>query len=190
MRTKTWLASIGILSLIAAAGCTPEARKDVSEAGQNVGQATEKSVEGTADAAGKAVDATGKVVENAAEATGNAVQATGQAVEQGAENAAEAVGGTVKNAAEATGDLATAAALTPKVKNALIADKTIDASTINVDTKGTKDAVVLRGSVPSEAVKKKAEQITKKVLTDSQSTYKVINQLTVGGKMSGGAAKM
>src|SRR5687767_5418585 len=43
------------------------------------------------------------------------------------------------------------------VKTAIIADKTIDAGAIDVDTFQDKKVVVLRGSVPTDAQKTKAE---------------------------------
>jgi len=70
--------------------------------------------------------------------------------------------------------------LTPKVKSALIADKQLDSTRINVDT--MKGAVVLRGSVRSAGEKQRAAQIAKKALGDEQSKYKLINHLKVGSK--------
>jgi osmotically-inducible protein OsmY len=64
---------------------------------------------------------------------------------------------------------------TMDVKTAILADKTIDASAINVDTYQDKKTVVLRGSVPTEAQKQKAGMIAK----DNASSYTIDNQLTV-----------
>jgi hypothetical protein len=74
-----------------------------------------------------------------------------------------------KNPNGAPGD----AIITAKVKSALIGDKSVRASTINVDTKS--NVVVLRGTVANEAAKTKAEQIAKK----TQGVKEVVNQLTV-----------
>jgi hyperosmotically inducible protein len=74
-----------------------------------------------------------------------------------------------KNPQGAPGD----AVITAKVKSALIADKTIRARTVNVDTKS--NVVVLRGTVENEAAVKKAEQIARK----TQGVEEVINQLKV-----------
>ena len=61
------------------------------------------------------------------------------------------------------------------VKSALIADKTIDAGAIDVDTYADKKVVVLRGSVPSEAQKARAGQIAK----DNAEGYTIDNRLAV-----------
>ena len=61
------------------------------------------------------------------------------------------------------------------VKSAIIADKTVDSGAIDVDTYQDKKLVVLRGSVPTEAQKAKAEQIAKANATG----YTVENRLAV-----------
>ena len=67
------------------------------------------------------------------------------------------------------------AAETVDVKTAIIADKTIDSGAIDVDTYQDKKLVVLRGSVPTEAQKQRAEQIAK----DNAKGYTVENRLVV-----------
>lgn len=64
---------------------------------------------------------------------------------------------------------------TMDVKSAIIADKTVDAGAIDVDTFGDKKVVVLRGSVPTAAQKTKAEQIAR----DHATGYTVENRLAV-----------
>lgn len=64
---------------------------------------------------------------------------------------------------------------TVDVKTAIIADKTIDSGAIDVDTYQEKKLVVLRGSVPTEAQKMKAEQIAR----DNARGYTVENRLVV-----------
>ena len=64
---------------------------------------------------------------------------------------------------------------TVDVKSALIADKTIDSGAIDVDTFQDKKVVVLRGSVPTEAQKARAEQIAK----ENAKGYTVDNRLAV-----------
>lgn len=61
------------------------------------------------------------------------------------------------------------------VKSAIIADKEIDSGAIDVDTFQDKKVVVLRGSVPNEAQKAKAEQIAR----NHAKGYTVQNQLAV-----------
>ena len=67
------------------------------------------------------------------------------------------------------------AAETLDVKTAIIADKTVDSGAIDVDTFQDKKLVVLRGSVPTEAQKAKAEQIARSNATG----YTVENRLAV-----------
>jgi predicted small secreted protein len=64
---------------------------------------------------------------------------------------------------------------TVDVKSAILADKTIDAGAIDVDTFQDKKVVVLRGSVPTEAQKQKAGMIAK----DNAKSYTIDNQLAV-----------
>ena len=61
------------------------------------------------------------------------------------------------------------------VKSALIADKQIDSGAIDVDTFQDKKLVVLRGSVPTEQQKARAEQIAKA----NAKGYTVENKLAV-----------
>jgi osmotically-inducible protein OsmY len=61
------------------------------------------------------------------------------------------------------------------VKAAIIADKTIDSGAIDVDTFADKKTVVLRGSVPTQAQKLRAEQIAR----DHATGYLITNQLAV-----------
>ena len=64
---------------------------------------------------------------------------------------------------------------TVDVKTAIIADKTIDSGAIDVDTYQDKKVVVLRGSVPTEAQKQKAEMIAR----DNAKGYTIDNELVV-----------
>ena len=64
---------------------------------------------------------------------------------------------------------------TVDVKSAIIADKEIDSGAIDVDTYQDKKVVVLRGSVPTQAQKAKAEQIAR----NNATGYTVQNQLAV-----------
>jgi hypothetical protein len=61
------------------------------------------------------------------------------------------------------------------VKSAIIADKTVDSGAIDVDTYQDKKVVVLRGSVPSQAQKARAEQIAR----NNATGYTIDNQLAV-----------
>ncbi len=126
--------------------------------------------------ASAAVDATGNVAEGAVDATSNVVDAAGNNIApagQVVENSAEAG---VSNV-EALGDAAT---YTPKIKTALGANSAMAGSSINVDTMGEKNTIVLSGTVTSQAQKDLAESIAKK----NAPGYTIDNQLTMaGGKM-------
>jgi osmotically-inducible protein OsmY len=87
-----------------------------------------------------------------------------------AQTAQGVVTDTKENAAAVRG-----AVETLDVKSAIIADKTIDSGAIDVDTFQDKKVVVLRGSVPTEAQKAKAEQIARSNATG----YTVENRLAV-----------
>ncbi len=95
---------------------------------------------------------------------------------------AEGVKEDSKNAAEATSEAATkagasvdAAAQTADVKMALMADTTIDASDVNVDTSNDTKTVTLNGSVKSEAQKSRAETLAR----ERAPGYTIVNNLIV-----------
>lgn len=195
MKLRVELIALSTIALLATAGCTPEARQDVGQAGSNIEQATEKSVQGTAEAADRAGDKIAAGAQEAARETAVAADRAGDQIAEGAKevgaatqkaasNAAEAVGGTVKGVGKEVQDAGQSASLTPKIKNALI-QSSIDASTIDVDTSGEKDTVFLKGTIPSAAKKQQAEQVARKALKEAGSTFKLVNQLQVsgGGKM-------
>ncbi|WP_411279541.1 BON domain-containing protein [Gemmatimonas sp.] len=97
-------------------------------------------------------------------------------------NTADGAKEDTKNAAEATSEAAAsmgssmdAAGETADVKTALMADTTVDASDVNVDTNKETKTVTLNGSVKSEAQKARAEAIAKQQATG----YSVVNNLIV-----------
>jgi osmotically-inducible protein OsmY len=61
------------------------------------------------------------------------------------------------------------------VRAALMADKTIDASKIDVDADGATKTVTLKGSVPTAAQKSAAEKLAR----EKADGYTVRNRLTV-----------
>jgi osmotically-inducible protein OsmY len=87
-----------------------------------------------------------------------------------AQTAQGVVTDTKENASAVRGGLETL-----DVKAAIIADKTVDSGAIDVDTFQDKKVVVLRGSVPTEAQKAKAEEIARRNATG----YTVENRLAV-----------
>jgi len=164
-----------------AAGCSDQTQ----QAASNTVEGAAKDAENHTEAAGEAVAGAGREIKEETKQAGAAIERgaenAGAAIEQGAENVGEAVGGAVKGAAKETQDAGQVLTITPKVKNALVVSKEIDASTIDVDTSGEKDTVVLKGTVRSAKEKNLAEQIAKKALTENKSTFKVKNELTVAG---------
>ena len=87
-----------------------------------------------------------------------------------AQTARGVVQDTKENVSDVRGGLETV-----DVKTAIIADKTIDSGAIDVDTYQDEKLVVLRGSVPTEAQKQRAEQIAR----DNAKGYTVENRLVV-----------
>ena len=111
------------------------------------------------------------------------VEDAGKTIERGAEKAVPAVEKgmatavpAVEKAGKAVAKTAVEMAMTGKVKTALIANKTISASEINVDTVGK--VVYLRGTVPSAAQKNLAGVIAKK---EAGNGYAVKNELKIAG---------
>jgi hypothetical protein len=80
-----------------------------------------------------------------------------------------------KDAARGAGSAAGAAIETIDVKSALMADRTVDASHINVDTFHETKTVVLKGSVRTATQRDEAARIAAAEATG----YRVDNQLTV-----------
>ena len=124
------------------------------------------------------------VKQDTAEATEKARDATNAAKAEAKDEAAEAraegreAAGDARKAAGNTGAAIDAAAETIDVKAALIAEDTVDASDINVDTFHETKTVVLKGSVPTAAQKVAAGQIAAR----EAEGYKVNNQLVVKPK--------
>ena len=119
----------------------------------NTAAGVEKDAERNAD---KAAAATAEAKADAKEATRDASAAT-------------------KDAAATAGGAVAAAVETIDVKSALMADRTVDASHINVDTFHETKTVVLKGSVKTATQRDEAARIAAAEATG----YRVDNQLTV-----------
>ena len=161
---KIRMTSLGLPAALLAASlfgaCSNTAKGVQEDTAQNAEKAKEASAEAAAATERAAEDAKVKV-ENAAEAT-----------KEGAEKAAEAT----KDAAKNTANTADGAQQTMQIKSALLADKSVDASSIDVDTNGMTKTVTLKGRVPNAAQKASAERIAKSKAPD----YTVVNNLTIG----------
>lgn len=92
----------------------------------------------------------------------------------GASACANTMHGVAKDTS-AIGEKVSEGAKTGDVKSALIAADDVDTSAINVDTYAERKTVVLRGSVPTAAMKERAEAIAKR----ESPGYTVDNQLAV-----------
>lgn len=90
---------------------------------------------------------------------------------EAAEKASEATAVATRNATEA----AEAAAQTLNVKTALLADKRVTATGIDVDTDRASRTVILKGHVPSQEQKAIAEQIA----IERAPGYRVRNELMI-----------
>jgi osmotically-inducible protein OsmY len=122
--------------------------------------------------------------QDAAQATEKAKEKSDAAKAEAKEEAAEAraegraAAGDAKRTAGEAGSAVDAAKETIDVKTALMADDTVDASDINVDTFHETKTVLLKGTVPTAAQKTAAGKIAAREATG----YKIDNQLTVKAK--------
>ena len=119
---------------------------------------------------------------DASREAGYKTEEAGRDIKAGTERAAEAVKDASANAAESTKEAAKslgakvdAAQQTLDVKTALMADRTVDASGINVDTNADAKTVTLKGHVKTSAEKARAEEIARA----KASGYRVVNSLVV-----------
>ncbi len=101
---------------------------------------------------------------------------TAAGIKQDAKVAAESeAAAKAKDTAAKTGAAVGAAFETAEIKTALMADKSIDASAVNVDTYADTKTVVLRGSVPTAAQRDQVERIA----VAKAPGYRVENKLAV-----------
>ena len=105
-----------------------------------------------------------------------ACENTAAGIKQDAKIAAESeAAAKAKETAAKTGAAVGAALETAEIKTALLADKSIDASAVNVDTYPETKTVVLRGSVPTQAQRDAVERIA----VAKAPGYRVDNKLAV-----------
>jgi osmotically-inducible protein OsmY len=200
-RYPLWVGTIGIAALaLATLGCDDTAKGVKKDAEENaeaakpyVDAAAEKAKEKLKEAAEAAKPAAEEAGEKLKELGGKAVEGAkdlgdkaaegarkaGEKVEEGAEKAGDKTArGAEKTGekAEGAGDVLSAAKQTTVVKVALMADKDVDSSHIDVDTEASTKTVMLKGSVPTAAQKTTAERIAKAKVSKG---YSVHNMLTV-----------
>ena len=155
------LVAVGSAALLA---CTGTAK--AAQGGSDNSQYASPSPR-SGDAVDKAradAEKAGEKIKEGAEKTGEVVKETAQDVKREAKPAAKEVGETVD---------ATKQHL--DVKAALLADKSVDASHIDIDVNKDAKVLYLRGTVPSAAQKAAAERIAR----DKADGFVVRNELTV-----------
>src|SRR5688572_12572236 len=142
------------------------------------GDVVDKTREGAEKAGEKIKEGaqkTGEVVKDAAQDAKEKVKPAAQEVKREAKPVAKDVGHKVKEGAEQTGDALDATKQHLDVKAALLADKTVGASHIAIDTDKPANILYLRGTVPTAAQKAAAERIAR----DKADDFLVRNELTV-----------
>ena len=145
-RMGTW--TVAVMLLFASAACKNTAaglKRDAEENSRRAAEATEKARDRSAPAMERATDAAGKAADETAKAVGTAGRATRAAIE------------------------------TLDVKAALMADKRVDATGIDVDTNYETKTVVLKGHVPNALQRTVAGEIA----AAKADGYKVRNELAV-----------
>jgi hyperosmotically inducible protein len=135
-------------------------RAEAEKAGEKIKEGAEK---------------TGEAVKDAAQDVKEKVKPAAKDVKREAKPVAKEVGEKVKEGAEKTGEALDATKQHLDVKAALLADKTVDASHIDIDTDKTAKILYLRGTVPTAAQKAAAERIAR----DKADGFIVRNELTV-----------
>jgi osmotically-inducible protein OsmY len=163
--TGMWMSAAALALFTLACNNTEQGLKRDAEENRR------EAAESAANAKAKAESSADRA-QNAAEKAGDAAADASRAAADAAEHAGRAIG----NAVGTAGQNADAASQTTDVKAALVADKRIDASHIDVDTIATPKMVILKGRVPTEAQKKLAEDIA----AGKATGYRIDNQLTVG----------
>ncbi len=167
MPYKKMLALVAVAACAGLAGCDNTAQGVKEDAKENAAKAEQQAAEAKAETA----DERAEIKQEGREA-GAAIQEAGRDLGNAAERAGDAVAGAAKDA----GAAAHAGKQTLDVKAALLADSTIDASKIDVDTDENTKTVTLKGSVATAAQKATAERIARA----KAEGYKVRNNLTVG----------
>jgi len=117
----------------------------------------------------------GEKVKEGAEKTGEAVGHAAHEVKHEAKPVAKEVGHATKEGAHKTGEVLDATKQHVDVKAALLADKTVDASHIDIDIDKDTKTLHLRGTVPTPEQRDKAGRIAR----DKAGDYTISNELTV-----------
>jgi osmotically-inducible protein OsmY len=157
VRTRLGSAVVGLTVLTVACENTREGlEKDAKANRPKVERAAEQTAAATREAAQEIKKAAGPAAEQIREGTAKAAQA-----------AREQLGGVAR--------VADAAQQTAQVKAALMADASVDSTTIDVDTQADTRTVVLKGHVRSEAEKATAGRIA----AAKAAGFRIDNRLAV-----------
>jgi predicted small secreted protein len=189
MTSKTIFGAGLVLSAALLAGCH-NTREGAERDAENAAAATERAAEKSAQEAREAGQEVAKAAENAAEATREAgrevaqeTREAGREVAQEAREGAAATREAARTAGQAARETAGTAAnagdaaqQTAQIKTALIADASIDSTSIDVDTDGPTRTVTLKGRVRTAAEKSKAGSIA----AAKAPGYRITNNLEVG----------
>jgi predicted small secreted protein len=152
MSLKNGYLAVALMSALAVTACSNTAAGAKKDAEENAAKA--------AEAADKAEDKAEPAAREAAAET---------------KEAAREAGAETREAAREAGSAARAAIETIDVKSALMADRTVDASKINVDTFHETKTVVLKGSVKTATQRDEAARIA----AAEAPGYRIDNQLTI-----------
>lgn len=166
----------GAALALATLACTKETRSPEARASAEAkADRAEDKAQGTAREAG---DKAGDAAKKAGDALASAAEKAGDALERAADKAGPAVESAAEKAkptVDAAGRKLDAAKQTLDIKAALMADSSLDASRIDVDTDAEARAVHLKGTVPTAQQKAAAERIAK----EKAAGYAVHNMLVV-----------
>jgi osmotically-inducible protein OsmY len=158
---RALLGTLAMLTLALAPACRNTA--------EGVKQDAEKAKEESREAKAESKDVADKVADQAKE--------TGDKVGEGAKD----VGQAIKEGAKEVTSEVDAKKQTVDVKAALMADSSIDASHIDVDTDASTKTVTLKGSVPTRNQRAAADKIAR----EKAEGYTIVNKLAVTAKQSG-----
>jgi osmotically-inducible protein OsmY len=167
---KKMLAVVVAGACVSLAGCDNTAQGVKQDAQENKAAAEQGAAEAKADSADERAEIKQEGREAGA-AIGEAASDAGRAIGNAAEKAGDKIAGAANDAAPTVD----AAKQTLDVKTALMADSSIDATRIDVDTSASTRTVTLKGSVATAAQKSAAERIAK----SKAGGYTVKNMLTV-----------
>jgi osmotically-inducible protein OsmY len=180
----TLLATLVVTTLLLAPACrgtaegVKEDSKQNADKAQQEAQEVKKQSQDTAHKIGeKTEEVSGQVAEGAkavAEDIKQGAKDVGKDVKEGAKDVAK----DVKEGAKAVASEAGAEKHTVDVKAALMLDKGVDASHIDVDTDANSKTVTLKGTVPTDSQKAAAERVAR----EHAQGYKVHNLLAVREK--------